>query len=88
MISEFLKTIGPFFNKLFVIERLFNDDVQEPQGKGMICSGSQLEPGLGLAGKFALFRINNNKFGPVSYLFKQQAAYLPLLIGRGDIAPP
>src|SRR3989339_625102 len=60
----------------------------EGQGKGMIRPRPHLEPKIGPFRQLRSTRIHHDEGGPLSELFKQKRADLPLLIAACHIAAP
>ena len=52
-------------HKIFIVESLFDDDVEETHGQGRIRSGPELKPEIRLFGIEIFSRIDDDQFSPL-----------------------
>jgi len=56
------KTFGPLFDELLVVKAFLDDDVHQTVKKGYIGAGAELQPDIGLFGKFNPARVCHDQF--------------------------
>ena len=87
-LPQFLKSEAPVFNEIPVIQPLEDDDMEHPQGQGVVRTGAELQPVVGVGLQIIPAGIHHHEPGPLFEGVQEAVAALGVRAGDGGIAPP